>query len=144
MGTSRLRDYGLDDSWSVSNTFLPRLKRAYTASANNPAFAYEAVAICLLHKLQLPEWAASIVIKGLENLLTGALGGKEADLKDPLYLLGLKKKNNRSWLREYRTRMLMLYDRRAREYDSEKQAKALRRRLGLSVKLPKPIRRART
>jgi hypothetical protein len=92
----------------------------------NPAYAYEAIAMCLRHRDKfaamvcgddkdqnggkwpaLLDWAADIVATGLENLIRdGSAKGKP----DPLQLLGLRKEKGQwNWLTDHRTETEKLF-----------------------------------
>ena len=118
--------------WSV----IDWAEKAHKATGN-PAYAYEVVAICLRHSEKVPEWAASVVAKGLEDLFLAAAAGKAIN---PLLLLGLRRRSGHSWLPKYRKEMEAIFVDRARSRASQARDKKLRRKVrpdyfpnGLSV-----------
>lgn len=108
--------------------FIVEIENIYKAT-KNPAFAYEIVAICLRHKEEVPEWAARIVAKGLEKLITAGSMDESTALDDPLYLLGLRRKPGKQHVfRKYRTEKLGVYTKRMRSHASDARDKVLRRK----------------
>ena len=95
-------------------------------ATGNPAYAYEVVAICLRHAAEVPKWAATVVAKGLEDLLTAAVAGKAIN---PLRLLGLRRRSGHSWLPKYKKEMEAIFAERSRSRASQARDKKLRRKV---------------
>jgi hypothetical protein len=137
---SRAASKARGEEWSVAefDEALEDVTRCYI-ELKNPAYAYEAIAICLRHRDKfvamicgededddkkwpaLLDWAAVIVADGLEKLIRdGSAKGKP----DPLQLLGLRRgKGQWNWLTHHRNETEKLFYRQRGDVEAHRARK---------------------